>query len=385
MVHAVGPGERGAYFWTDVLRFLAASVVVIEHTRDLLFLTAGEVGPLGAGWKAFYFVTGLGHAAVMIFFVLSGFWITSAIEKRIAGPNFWPQYLIDRLSRLLMVIVPALVLGALFDGLSIAVTHSVYATGQSGALTLLHPVRETLTLPIALGNLVFLQSIFVPTLGSNGPLWSLAYEFWFYIWFPALLLLLGRRRLSFALIALALGVAKPGLLEGFAVWLMGSALFYLDRSVQRRGLADWHGVPAVAAGVLAIGAVGAALVAARFHVAWLGDDLAVGLAFAGALWVLLRTNPRALGLARPVAVYGANASFSLYALHFPFIALVASMVPPMHRAAPDAARLGAFLLVLTLAWAFGWLFSLLTERQTPAVRNRLRALLPAPRPAPAGA
>jgi peptidoglycan/LPS O-acetylase OafA/YrhL len=39
---------------------------------------------------------------------------------------------------------------------------------------------------VLLGNLVFLQAILVPTWGSNGPLWSLAFEFWFYIWFPTL-------------------------------------------------------------------------------------------------------------------------------------------------------------------------------------------------------
>ena len=380
----VGTAERGAYFWTDVLRFLAASVVVIEHTRDLLFLTAGEVGPLGLAWKAFYFVTGLGHSAVMVFFVLSGFWITAAVERRIDGPGFWPQYLIDRLSRLLMVIAPALVLGAMFDWLSIAVTHSVYATGLSGAVTMTRPVAETLTWPIGLGNLAFLQTIFVSRLGSNGPLWSVAYEFWYYIWFPALLLVIKRRRLSLGLATLGLAAFNPGLAWGFAVWLMGSALFYLDRAAQRRGLADWHGARAAVAAVLAAGAVGAALVAARVQLPVLGDDLVVGLAAAFALWVLLRINPRPLRLVRPVAAYGANASFSLYALHFPFVALVVSMVPPMHRAAPDAARLGAFGLVLALVWGFAWLFSRLTEMHTAAVRDRLRALLPAPRPASAG-
>ena len=300
----VGTAERGAYFWTDVLRFLAASVVVIEHTRDLLFLTAGEVGPLGLAWKAFYFVTGLGHSAVMVFFVLSGFWITAAVERRIDGPGFWPQYLIDRLSRLLMVIAPALVLGAMFDWLSIAVTHSVYATGLSGAVTMTRPVAETLTWPIGLGNLAFLQTIFVSRLGSNGPLWSVAYEFWYYIWFPALLLVIKRRRLSLGLATLGLAAFNPGLAWGFAVWLMGSALFYLDRAAQRRGLADWHGARAAVAAVLAAGAVGAALVAARVQLPVLGDDLVVGLAAAFALWVLLRINPRPFGWcgrSRPMA------------------------------------------------------------------------------------
>jgi peptidoglycan/LPS O-acetylase OafA/YrhL len=33
------------------------------------------------------------------------------------------------------------------------------------------------TVPVFLGNFLFLQSIVSPVFGSNGPLWSLSYEF----------------------------------------------------------------------------------------------------------------------------------------------------------------------------------------------------------------
>jgi hypothetical protein len=32
-----------------------------------------------------------------------------------------------------------------------------------------------------LGNFAFLQTICVPIFGTNGPMWSLANEFWYYI------------------------------------------------------------------------------------------------------------------------------------------------------------------------------------------------------------
>lgn len=43
---------------------------------------------------------------------------------------------------------------------------------------------------IFLGNAVFLQEILVLAFGSNGPLWSISYEFWYYILFPIALLAL---------------------------------------------------------------------------------------------------------------------------------------------------------------------------------------------------
>ena len=66
MSHPTGKVERGGFFWADVLRFVAALLVVMEHGRDLLFLTLGEVGGLILPWKLFYFVTGFGSEAVIV-------------------------------------------------------------------------------------------------------------------------------------------------------------------------------------------------------------------------------------------------------------------------------------------------------------------------------
>jgi hypothetical protein len=57
----------------DCLRGLAALLVVVEHLRAFLFVPFPQVVSPGVITKAFYLVTGLGHQAVMIFFVLSGF------------------------------------------------------------------------------------------------------------------------------------------------------------------------------------------------------------------------------------------------------------------------------------------------------------------------
>src|SRR4029453_13195613 len=51
---------------------------------------------------------------------------------------------------------------------------------------------STLTVATALGNAAFLQHAWVPALGTDTPLWSLAYEFWYYALFPCLVLTVRR-------------------------------------------------------------------------------------------------------------------------------------------------------------------------------------------------
>src|SRR5436190_16032937 len=57
----------------DLSRWVAAFLVVVEHARSLMFPPSGADSQLGLLGKAFYFMTGFGHASVMVFFVMSGF------------------------------------------------------------------------------------------------------------------------------------------------------------------------------------------------------------------------------------------------------------------------------------------------------------------------
>lgn len=378
MAPPVAKAERGGFFWADVLRFVAATLVVMEHCRDLMFLTVSELPALPVAWQLFYFLTGFGSEAVIVFFVLSGFWITSSVSRRIDRPDFWRTYLIDRLSRLMIVIVPVLVIGAALDLTAIHLLSSSYANGASGALTVQQPISESLGLIALLGNLAFLQKLIVPTFGSNGPLWSLAYEFWYYIWFPSLLLLVTRRRLSFGLLSLGLGFISGALVEGFAVWLMGSALFYLDRRLTLRGVGKaglknwlaWGGIG------LSLGLLGAVLTASRLSVPFAGSALSLGVAFSLFFWALLRCNPRVFAVARPLAKFGSGASFSLYAFHFPLVLAIASILPPGERAAPDGVRLVMWSGLVLTAIGVAWLFSRLTEARTGSLRDWLGRVVP---------
>ena len=55
----------------DLFRTAAALIVVISHARDVVM--ADYDGAIA--YAPFYAATGFGHSGVIVFFVLSGFWI----------------------------------------------------------------------------------------------------------------------------------------------------------------------------------------------------------------------------------------------------------------------------------------------------------------------
>ena len=138
-----------------------------------------------ASLKTLYFLTGFGHQAVMVFFVLSGFLISSSILRSLsAGTWSWSGYAISRATRLYVVLIPGLLFGLLWDvlGKSLFASTGLYTQplGSFGGLV----VQDALTAGNFFGTLFFLQTIVCSSFGSNGPLWSIANEFWYYVLFP---------------------------------------------------------------------------------------------------------------------------------------------------------------------------------------------------------
>ena len=100
----------------NLSRWLAAWLVVAEHARSLMFQDFGASGASGPLVKGFYFITGFGHEAVMIFFVISGYLVGGKVLHRLRAGTFrWRAYLCDRISRLYAVLLVALVLGWALD------------------------------------------------------------------------------------------------------------------------------------------------------------------------------------------------------------------------------------------------------------------------------
>jgi peptidoglycan/LPS O-acetylase OafA/YrhL len=171
----------------DCIRGLAALSVLFYHVRYRFFLDYAEVVDPNVVAKLYYACTSFGHDAVMVFFVLSGFFISSSIRRDVLLNRWsWSRYASNRLIRLYVVLLPALGLTLFWDSLGMrwAGTHAIYSGLAQQWTHDFFNVSERLLPSVFLGNLFFLQTIYVPPLGSNDPLWSLAYEFWYYLLFP---------------------------------------------------------------------------------------------------------------------------------------------------------------------------------------------------------
>jgi peptidoglycan/LPS O-acetylase OafA/YrhL len=362
----------------DGVRALAALAVFAGHARSVLFVDYAELAAPGLVERGFYFATGLGHQAVLVFFVLSGLFIGRAVRARHASGTWSFQgHLVDRLSRLWIVVLPALALTLVADALGQRLAPALYdGSHPSNALG---AASARLGFDTLFANALFLQTIAAPTFGSNGALWSLANEFWYYVLFPLALrtVVAPTRPERLVCAALALGVAAcvgEAILVYFPAWLTGAGLAWCRPARLGPGSARVALLASAAATLVA-------LVAARV---WhgLASDYAVALAFAA--WVYaLGSQPRAAapagGNAARVAVLLAASSFTLYAIHLPLVVLVRALLPlppeVAWRFVPTPLALCGFAGLLLGGLVVAHLVARATEAHTDTLRRRVKRAL----------
>lgn len=363
----------------DLIRGIAALAVVSNHARALYFLDFHTLETHGWWVAPLYLATGFGHQAVIVFFVLSGLLISQGITTRVRARKWaWKAYAIDRLSRLYVVLLPALLLGGLWDTIGVHFFgHSgVYHTLDENHAILNFDVPERLTPWVGLGNALFLHEIFVPPFGSNGPLWSLSYEFWYYTLFPTLFLALRKENPLRLRLALAFGaVALTGLLGYqitlyFSIWLLGWVAAEAAPHLGR--------VPLAGQRLLGLSAA-LSVVAARLDVFPnpFFADLTCALLFSA--WLAIRIAREELGTAptpwwHSLSRRLSNCSFSLYVTHFPLLVFVQAWLRHLKepRWTPDPIHVSALIAIVALAVFYAWVFSQFTEARTSAVRSGLR-------------
>ncbi|MEI6399597.1 MAG: acyltransferase, partial [Pseudomonadota bacterium] len=168
------------------------------------------------------------HAAVVVFFVLSGYLIAYSVENSIfRKPEYrFYDYFLDRWTRIYSVLLPALAMTILFDVIGKSVSP-LYYNDPSNVGQDHYPLRLML-------NALCLQGAhgFRASFGSNGALWSISYEWAFYLWYGMVRLLAFRSRHPLALTFLFSGALV--LVYGFPVssyllvWLMGVAAYFFQ-------------------------------------------------------------------------------------------------------------------------------------------------------------
>ncbi|WP_310462712.1 acyltransferase [Sphaerotilus sp.] len=383
--------NRNLSTFLNLSRWLAAWLVLVGHVRHIVLVDLASVHQATLADKGLYFFTGLGHEAVVVFFVISGFLVGGTTLERWQqqGPDL-KRYAIARFSRIYTVLVPALLVGLLMDvaGLRWFNASELYTNAvQYHTISLNSDISAGLDARTLLGNLCMLQGISTGIFGSNNPLWSLAYEWWYYGIFALLAAAwtgtgLGRWRLVSAMAGLLLAAWLPGHVTLWGgIWLLGL--------LTHRWIASgaWRPHPVVGLAVLAL-----AIVWFRLnHNVENGDhpeslftgfarDLVLGLAFSTSLASITRLQGT-LGFSHFHARM-ADFSYTTYLCHFPamllLIAIAYQWAGLPFQLQPDLRGMaylgGLSALLLAYCQAFAWL----TERHTAAVQRWLQSTLAGP-------
>lgn len=238
----ISPAQSDFLNWS---RWMAAWLVVAEHARSLIFVDYGDLKSPGVLAKGFYFLTGFGHEAVIVFFVISGYLVGGKVWSLYREGRFgWRRYLADRASRLYAVLLVALLLGAAMDWMGYLFFNKfgLYNQGYQGSIAVLGAAPiDRMGWRDFLVNAFFLQTIAGPTFGGNGPLWSLAYEWWYYILFPGILLVVFRKSLAgvitgAVLTLLLLFVLPSDIIWLFGIWFFGVAAAIVPPMAERRSV-----------------------------------------------------------------------------------------------------------------------------------------------------
>lgn len=357
----------------DLVRGLAAFLVVATHWRNLLFVDYHTLPESLKHLLLLPYVLAAGaHRSVVLFFVLSGYFIAGSIFRSAGrGPWNWQDYALRRIVRLWIVLIPGLLLCAMWDGLGMALHRAPLLYAGANGNHLMQNVAAARTWPILFGNLFFLQSVRFQTFGSDTPLWSLSNEFWYYALFP--LGWLALRRLTQTWVRVTCGVlllatayfVGVGVLIGFPIWLLGAFLYRLPPPSDRPWL-RW-----VAAGVLIATLYGLP----KWGGNW--NDLLFGLIATACIWVFLSAaRPAAEGapfnrLSRGISRF----SFTLYVVHMPFFMLLTSLTAGNGRWVPSPRSIATGLAILLVTLAYAWLIASLTEFHTDRVRQVVERML----------
>lgn len=346
----------------DHLRWIAAFAVVFQHARSLVMIDYHPDAGLMA--KALYFATGFSHQAVVIFFVLSGYLVGGAAIRLIRESNEDQRrrFALDRFVRIFIVLLPALALTGLVALLSPPVP--VIASGTWGSD--IPDAVATSSATAWIGTSFLVNEILTRTTPYNGALWSLAYEWSYYVFAAAAIFVanIDRRAIPVALYAVVLFVLcaflAPMMLAMGLLWLAGAAASCIKG-------------PRLPALTLLM-FLGSLLITRFDLIGPFAEDLL--MACATALLIADRSFQDTFALER--AGYRlASFSYSLYAIHWPvMLAVIVAMQSNgflLERLAPGIASYAMLALLVAASYAAALLFAHLTELRTTQVKAWITA------------
>lgn len=356
---AWGPKVRPRWIALDLMRGLAALVVLISHLRGDCFV---EYGALPASQHSaltalFFAATRTAYEAVIVFFVLSGFVVGGDVLARVREGRFQIfDYGLDRSTRILIPLIPACLFAA---AVAFVLSNNVPSVGQ------------------VVANMVGLNEVVTESLAANAVLWSLAYEIWFYISAGAVAYVASQRPNAASILTIIVCVIVFTILKTHYLifWMLGACASLLVETRFKRTSFVIGIVLLLAGSLFHQLAADSRSVTSVAYIPPLAAEFLVCVGIAMTLPLLVTSSVNQL--LTPIGLWvGALAAFSytLYLTHRPANTMLASM---FGRAdAISAQSLFHFGLRVLICLAVAACFYLCFERNTSKARRYLRHQLP---------
>lgn len=297
--HPLSPEESKSF---DTLRWMSAYIVLIWHTVGIYFNPNWYPATIGGV---------IAHAAVIIFFIMSGFLIGKSIIKSYATDGFsFSKYIGNRAIR----IWPPLLLTVILSFIFYKITKAVIPAQTELLWVMDFAYKDNL------GALLFLNGIATPR-PPNYALWSLPMEVWMYV----LAGLVATRKKFFIFIAAFLYVLifkachemnseyNVFLYSSFT-WLLGFALAFLHNDNFRK-IPKYTNCIILAIGIFITFAFGYVYSTILFDKDKFISGIGFSLIFLSVLIDLMKNKKLNLNLLPDQAAY----SYTLYVIHVPTI------------------------------------------------------------------
>ena len=350
----------------DVFRVLAAFAVMMGHFRTSLFPAYSNLPSKGLVSGAFYFATSLGHSAVIVFFVLSGFLVGGGVRRSIRNGSFvLSDFALNRAVRIFLPLWGAIALFSCLVWLGVPISF-----------------RE------AFLNALCLQVFLVPPL--LGPYWALPIEVLFYVLIGACACVWTyygwRRYVSGVVMVLALVLFYRIGLSYLVVFLLGMLVAFNTP----REWSVWKFL--LSCGMF----LGTLLIAQRISDYKVGD-LLFGLGFAMLVRESICFNPKTFShkLLSPFS-FVSRFSYSIYIVHMIVMVILTNFLFTTSKDCPmtdvryfnldGPGRIECFadftvrtfflwLIAVMIAVAVSWLFYEVIEKRTKNVISLIKRII----------